>query len=132
MSFNLRHYMSKNLISVPENMKIEEALMVMKNHHFRHLTVTNSQNEITGLVSDRDLFKSLNTEDIEISRVMTKNIRQFDIDTDVREIVKEMLRLKISAILVTSHGRGVGIVTSEDLLHLLSRLLQEHADQQLG
>ena len=132
MNFNLRHYMSKNLISVPESMKVEEALMVMKNHHFRHLTVTNEQNQITGLVSDRDLFKSLNSEDIMLSQIMTKNIRQFDIDTDIREIVKEMLRLKISAFLITSKGRGVGIVTSEDLLHLLSQLLASHADQQLG
>lgn len=131
MSLNLRHYMSKNLISVPENMKVEEALMVMRNHRFRHLTVTNEQNQITGLVSDRDLFKALNTEDVVLSQIMTKNIRQFDIDTDIREIVKEMLRLKISAFLITSKNRGVGIVTSADLLHLLSRLLQNHADQQL-
>lgn len=132
MSFDLSHYMSKNLLSVPENMKVEEALMVMKNHHFRHLTVMNSQDQITGLVSDRDLLKSLNTEEIEVSQIMTKNIRKFDINTDVREVVKEMLRLKISAFLITSKGRAVGIVTSEDLLHLLSRLLENHLGTELG
>lgn len=123
MSTNLSHNMSPNLVTVPENMKVEEALMVMKNHHFRHLCVVNSNKEITGLVSDRDLLKALNTEEIELSRIMTKNIRKFDIKTNMKDIVKTMVQLKISALLITRDGKPAGIITSEDMLQLLSQLL---------
>lgn len=123
MNLNLSNNMSRDLILVPEKMKVEEALMVMKNHHFRHLCVVNFENEITGLVSDRDLLKALNSEEIELSQIMTKNIRKFDIKTNMKEIVKTMMQLKVSAFLITRDGSPIGIVTSEDLLHLLSQLL---------
>lgn len=123
MSLNISQNMSPNLVTVSENMKVEEALMVMKNHHFRHLCVVNHDNKIVGLISDRDLLKSLNSEEIEISQIMTKNIRKFDIKTNIKEIVSAMVQLKISSILITREGFPVGIITVEDMLQLLSQLL---------
>lgn len=123
MNINLNKNMSKKLVTVPDNMKVEEALMVMKNHHFRHLPVVNAKKDIVGIVSDRDLYKALNTEEILLSKIMTKNIYKFDIKANMKEIVETMIKLKISAFLVTKNGETTGIITSEDMLVLLSQLL---------
>lgn len=124
MNINLSKNMSKNLITVSENMKVEEALMIMKNHHFRHLPVVNDKNEIVGIVSDRDLYKSLNNEEIILSQIMTRNIFKFDVKTNMKELVEKMIKLKISAFLITSNGDIAGIITTEDMLLLLSQLLE--------
>ena len=125
MNLNLSKNMSKNLITVSEKMQVAEALMIMKSHHFRHLPIINSTNEIVGIVSDRDLYKALNSDEVELSQIMIKDIYKFDIKTNMKDIVDKMIKLKISAFLVTQDGETAGIITSEDMLQLLAQLLSE-------
>lgn len=124
MSINLSNNMSKKLVTVSEKMMVEEALMVMKNHHFRHLPVVNDKNDIVGIVSDRDLYKALNTEEVELGGIMSKPIYKVDVKTNMKEIVDNMIKMKISAFLVTRDGEATGIITSEDMMQLLSQLLE--------
>lgn len=125
MNINLNNNMSKKLVTVQESMMVEEALMVMKNHHFRHLPVVNNKSDIVGIVSDRDLYKALNTEEVELGRIMSKSIYKVDVKTNMKEIVENMIKLKISAFLVTQNDEVAGIITSEDMLQLLSQLLKD-------
>lgn len=113
------------MVTATDIMKIEEALMIMKNHHFRHLPVVDSKNNIVGIVSDRDLYKALNTEETDLAQIMTKNIYKFDVKTNMKEIVEKMIKHKISAFLVTQEGGVAGIITSEDMLQLLAQLLED-------
>ncbi|MFZ3229110.1 MAG: CBS domain-containing protein [Pseudobdellovibrio sp.] len=125
MNISLKGFVTRQLITIESDNSVEKALMIMKNHHFRHLPVVNDQNRIIGFVSDRDLYRGLGTDEKFVSDVMSKNIVTFDMKTDAREIVRSMIKYKLSAFLVTSESEIVGIITSEDLLYLLLKFLDD-------
>jgi predicted transcriptional regulator len=54
-----------------------------------------------------------------VSEIMTPRIYSVDEDTSVAEAARMMREAHIHRVLVTSHGRMVGIVTTSDLLGLL-------------
>lgn len=125
MNINLNKNMTKKLITTKNSVMVEEALMIMKNHQIRHLPVENEKNEIVGFVSERDLLRNLNPNDVQIGEIMVTNIHKFDISTPIRQIVDAMIKEKLSAFLVTHDQKIAGIITSDDMLHVLSQLLDE-------
>lgn len=125
MIISLRKNMSKKLITVSKNTLVEEALMIMKNHHFRHLPVVNSEDLIVGLISELDLYKNLSPDEVTISQIMTKIVYTFDVKSSMKLVAEEMIKQKFSAFLITQEKEVVGIITSEDMLQLLSQLLED-------
>jgi CBS domain-containing protein len=126
MNINLKSNITRKLITIPADSQTEYALMVMKNHHFRHLPVVNEKNDIIGVVSDRDLYRGLSSDLVFVSDVMSKDVMKVDIKADVRFVVNSMITYKVSAFLVADQNETIGIITSEDLLSLLSQLLSEN------
>ena len=126
MNISLKTNMTQKLITVSKSESVEQALMIMKNHHFRHLPVIDEANKIVGIVSDRDLYYSLNSSDIEIGAIMKSNLYIFNVQTAMKTVVGAMIKQKISAFLVEEDKEIIGIITSEDLLQLLAHLLNDH------
>ena len=122
-------HMQTEIISISDEDSVEQALMVMKNHDFRHLPVLNKNtNEIIGIVSDRDLYQALSSEDVVVGQVVNKKpVFKYDTQTPISEIVATMIREKISAVLLTKDNVVKGIITTEDLLIMLSQALSEDA-----
>ena len=124
MSNSIYGNMTSRLIKINQNDSVEQALMVMRNHNIRHLPVIDEHNNYVGIVSDRDLFKSLNHDETQVKNIMTTQVLKFELHSKMQNVVSEMLRLKISAFLIEKDKQVIGIITSEDLLHLLSQLLE--------
>ena len=129
MNINLGGQMTYDLKTVGEDEPIESALMLMKSRHFRHLPVVDSTKKIVGLVSDRDLYRGLSCDEVSVSQVMIKEFKTVDLKTDIKEIVSLMVSMKVSAFLVTRDKKIIGIITSDDLLHLLLQLLEENGSR---
>lgn len=130
MTDKASEHMSKKLTTVRESESIEQALMVMKNHHFRHLPVTTEKTgEIIGIVSDRDLYKALSSDEVSVGQVMSHPVMKFDVSVSVNEIVDSMVKNKVSAFLLTKESEVKGIITTEDLLIMLSNMLTDEAKQ---
>lgn len=123
MNISLKQHVTPQITSVPADCEVEHALMIMKNHHFRHLPIVDEKNEVIGLVSDRDLYRGLSSDIVFVADVMSKNIVKVDVKSDIRVVVNTMITQKISALLVTENDKIKGIITNEDLLVLLAKLL---------
>ena len=126
MTLALKDHISTHLITVEADDSINHALMLMKSRNIRHLPVVNKEGRTVGIVSDRDLYKGLSSSIDRIEQVMHSHLVKADVGTDIMEITRKMIDEKISAILVTRNARVIGIVTTEDLLHLLLRLLKDN------
>ncbi len=143
MSHKAHTEMSKNLITINADETLHAAFRRMQENEIRHLPVVNNSNELVGILSDRDLARALRME-VEVSRsvpvtsyqfpkgllvrdFMSTPVRTVHRNTDIKIIADTMIREKISCVLVAGQGDRAldGIVTSEDLLKLLSRLLTE-------
>ena len=125
MSHSLQNHFTKSLICIGPDESVEQALMVMKNHHIRHLVVKAENNQVVGILSDRDVYRSFSTEEKTVANIMSKYPVQFDIKTPMETIVLEMIKRKVSAFLVSSQSEVIGIITTEDLLYLTAELLKE-------
>jgi CBS domain-containing protein len=135
--------MTKALVTILDSETLDEAYTLMYRNKIRHLVVKNKRGEVVGVLSDRDVqramqskisesfgFKLESVKFEEGSRVldyMSWPVKTFTTDTDIKIVIQKMLSEKVSAFLIStaSESEIVGIVTTDDFLHLLMRLLDD-------
>lgn len=108
-----------------------EAEKIFKEARIRHLPVSNG-NEIIGIISDRDLQRARSVVSLvdkgqtyiqghkKVSDYMSSPVLKMKGSDSVEELTREMIRLKVSSMIIENeNGFPVGIITTEDLLLLL-------------
>ena len=51
--------MSKTIVTVHETHSLIDALQTMQKNNFRTLPITNKEGELVGIVTDKDIFKTI-------------------------------------------------------------------------
>ncbi len=134
-----RKIMTDKLYTVTEGESLISAWKVMRNRRIRHLPVIGQNNSIVGVLTDRDLQRAIHTEfdsagavrftvekfaaNETVGDYMSVPARFVSADTPIVTVATQMLEQKISCLLVTENDEVVGIVTTDDLLWELIRLL---------
>lgn len=116
--------MSSNVISISEDRAVETAENIMRSNRIRHLPVVNSDNELSGILSAKDVAKTKDKKQA-IKNAMTAPVRVVKRSANIKNVIEMMLRHKISSVLVASEEDIVGIVTTDDLLKLLTQILDD-------
>jgi CBS domain-containing protein len=116
--------MTSKLISIFEERDVADAEAMMKENKIRHLPVMNSAHELLGILSVRDVAK-VRDKKSSIKSVMSPVVKVVKKSTNIKSVIEMMLKHKISSVLVASNEDIVGIVTTDDLLQLLSQVLDE-------
>ncbi len=113
--------------------QLRDALRLFATHSFRHLPVMSSDNQLVGIVSDRDILKTINRSSLlkgdyfstPIKSVMITTVLTATEDTDVSEVATLMAQKNIGSLPIVRESkeeniaRLVGIVTITDLYKLL-------------
>lgn len=128
--------MSKEIIAVRVDDRLQESYDLMRSFNIRHLPVVNKVGGVIGIISDRDFQRALvgdsETElfpsQATVRDYMQSPVRQVESDTSVSEVIEIMTDEKISCVLVTEENRIAGIVSHEDLLRLLDQKMTSPAD----
>ena len=120
-------------VSSPDQ-TITEAMDYMKELGVRHLPVISEQ-ELSGIVSERDLKAALNLENassLTIGDIMQKEVYVVDQKTPLSEVVEEMADGKMgSAVVANQDGQVAGIFTTTDALRLLASRLEDELSSDL-
>lgn len=119
--------MSSNLVSISEDRDVATAAALMKMNRIRHLPVVNINNELSGILSTKDLAKAKSSKE-KIKNFMTSPVQIVKKSTNIKTVIEHMLKLKISSILVEEEESIVGIVTTDDLIKLLGQLIDADDD----
>lgn len=131
--------MTKSLVTTKDSDTLESAHRLMFINKIRHLPVRDKKGEIVGILSDRDLQRAMESkisdafgfklesvkfpENAKVFDYMSWPVKTFSKDTDVKLVLQNMLNEKVSAYLITDGTEIEGIVTTDDFLHLLFKLL---------
>jgi acetoin utilization protein AcuB len=130
---HVRYWMSKDVITVDEDVSLMKASKLMKERSVKHLLVVKN-GRLTGIVSDRDLKEaqpskgtSLDIHELYylLDRVKIRNLMSAKLHTTTPEEViekaaVEMLENDISALpVVNKEGELEGIVTKSDLFRAM-------------
>lgn len=125
--------MTRRVVTLSASNSCEEALAMMANHPFRHLLVVDADEQLCGVLSDRDLLRALiRTSDwsrTSVTELMTRDPVTVRLKTRLSAAVKRMLAHRVNCLPVTDGaGRVQGIMTSTDLLKAFLKL-QRHIER---
>ncbi|CDQ39293.1 acetoin utilization AcuB family protein [Virgibacillus salexigens] len=128
--------MKTNVIALPPTATIERALHLLHEHHIRHIPIVNEQNQVIGIVSDRDVRDAspsiLNTGtssrelEHEIQTIMSQPVITIHPLDFVEEIAKVFYEEEIACLPVIRQNQLVGIVTEKDMLYTMIQLTGTH------
>ncbi len=128
--------MSKPIITVSQDMPINDAINLMKKERIRRAPVV-KDGKLVGIVSDKDLLNASPSpvttlsiwemnymlSKITVSEVMTKNVMTVDEDTPIEQAARIMADNKIGGLPVMRDGNVIGIITETDLFKLFIEML---------
>jgi acetoin utilization protein AcuB len=126
--FHAYQIMNSPVKTISPDMKISDAWKYFKTTGIYHMPVLSSGGKIAGIVSDRDLLKSLLIENDSvvnstggiISDIMVKEVITAGRFTDIRRIAKVMFDEHIGSMPILDDNRKLeGIITRSDILHAL-------------
>jgi CBS domain-containing membrane protein len=128
----VRDIMTKDVATLELNDKLRIADDVMQLGRIRHMPVLNEKQEIVGIVSQRDLFRSALArcigygeyaqqkllDQLVVKEVMSVNVAIVNPYTPVQQAARMMLERKIGCVVVAEEERLVGILTESDFVKL--------------
>ena len=129
--------MSKKLISVRMEDTMLLAYQLMTDNGIRHLPVFDEQQNLMGILSDRDVQRAMVTDkgdecleevylniEKKVIEFMSRPIASVQEETPLSEVILLMTSKKISAVMVENRrGKFTGIITTDDLLTCLLNLI---------
>jgi acetoin utilization protein AcuB len=125
-------YMTRDPITVEEDATMKEAMLLLRQHHIRHLPVASGK-LLVGMVSDRDIkraspsilqgidkseFEQL-MDDTPVSRIMTREPFTVNENTPLIQAVQILIEKKFGSLPVVDGKEIVGIFTEIDALKVL-------------
>lgn len=121
----------------PEN-TLGDALQLMAEHHIRHIPILSAQQQLIGLVSQRDLLAASESsvastnadhmrqgQPITMSNVMTVALHTMEETASLRGAAMHLLKNKLGCLPVTSEGRLTGIITDTDFVAIAINLMEQ-------
>ena len=135
----VKDVMQTEVFTIGQDDLVDRVFFLIHYEKIRHLPVVEG-GRVVGIVSDRDLYKAIgprsgtravssdNSKSAlqgvpkRVRHIMRRGVFTVGPDTDIGEAAALMAKRKIGALPVTRSGKLVGIVTSTDLLRVLSRM----------
>ena len=118
---------------------INDAKQIMTEKHIRHIPITDGENHVLGLVTQRDVLaatgpilmsseKSDSIEDkadIRLSEIMIRNVQVVHPSDSLRQAALSLQAHKYGCLPVVSDDCLVGIVTDSDFIAIAINLLEQ-------
>lgn len=119
--------MTTNLRTVYEDEAMNSADWDMAVNEIRHLPVVDTERKLVGLLSDRDVMRSMiehRGRSVTVGEVMSRSVKTVPPEMSAVDAVELMLRAKCHALpVVDAQHQVLGIITSTDFLELAHRAL---------
>jgi acetoin utilization protein AcuB len=113
---------------IQQDEPLHQAHRLMRGRRVRHLPVLDGD-RLVGILSERDLYLLETVRGVDparepVSEAMTEQPYAVGPDTDVDDVVREMLRKKYGSAVVLKGGRVSGIFTRSDALRVFVKMLE--------
>ena len=111
------------VVSASPRTSVREAAKLLSDKHIGCVIVADSDVKIEGLVSERDIVKSVADHGAEIidapvSKIMADDILVCDLDSSVEALIVDVTERRVRHLPVMDGDRLVGVVSVGDLLKL--------------
>lgn len=125
--------MTDSVISVREDENLENIYDFMSEHKIRHIPVVDAEEEVVGIISDRDLLQWVLYSDqalpigerqellrtMQAREIMSKSVETVTPETTAAEAGRLMMENKFSCLPIVEGNTLVGILTETDFVNHL-------------
>jgi CBS domain-containing protein len=132
-------FMTTEPCTLRETDTINDARQIMTEKHIRHIPITDSENHVLGLVTQRDVLAATapvlslsirsdavaSEQDIRLSEIMIRNVSVIHQYDSLRRAALHLQSHKYGCLPVVSDDRLVGIVTDSDFIAIAINLLEQ-------
>jgi CBS domain-containing protein len=120
----IKDWMSSPVITIKPSASILEAATLMDKHNIGCLVVQ-GRTKIHGIITERDILRKIVAKKkspgrIKVEDAMTEEVHTVNINAKLLEVTKIMDRHNFRRIVVLEKGKLAGILTSRDLIGLVS------------
>lgn len=123
-----RDLMSAPVFTLNEELPLEEAWRVFREHKFRHIPVVSAVGALVGILSDRDFIGEQLGSGRTVRDRMVTNILTARPETEIQMVAEVMISHHIGCLpIVDERGSLVGVLTRSDIL----RAIVNHAPIEL-
>ena len=132
--------MTRDVVVLREEDNLQHVAEGLDTYRFRHLPVVDGE-RVVGMVSQRDLLRITVSsrdrssvadarerrleEETFVGAIMTRDPMVVEQGTSIAEAAQRMADSRVGALPVVDNGKLVGILTEQDLLEVLARLLNK-------
>ena len=121
--------MTRKTVTLSPHHGFAEAVSLMADRHFRHIVVVDTGGKILGVISDRDILRTLartaNWQTKDVSQIMTRDPFTVKRETPLVVAVAKIVSKRINCLpVLDDDGKVCGILTSTDLLKAYQKLLE--------
>jgi CBS domain-containing protein len=116
----IRHIMTRNLVTVKEDVSIEKAVKMLYTRHVGSVIVTDSEKKCTGIFTERDAIRAVAQQiplKTPLRKVMTKKVVTIPENASFAEARKKMISRGIRHLpVVNDEGKLVGLLAIRRIL----------------
>jgi CBS domain-containing protein len=105
----------KKVVSTEKDLKLKEAARIMSKMRIGSLVFI-KDNNIAGILTERDVIKNISNLEKKISKIATKKVITVDLNRNMDYAAQLMAKNKIKRLCVTEKGKLVGIITATDII----------------
>lgn len=122
----IRHYMTRDLVSLTPDMEINRAMQVLLDHHISGAPVVDDKGALVGLLSKKDCLRAaLHASYFRewgemVSDYMAKDVQTLRGDMDIVEAATAFISSDFRLFPILSDGRLVGQISRSDILRALA------------
>ena len=135
----VEEFMTSELCTMSESDSVNDARKVMTERHIRHIPITDDENRIIGLVTQRDILAATIPEPsgreyktsaagaagTRLSDIMIKKVSVVEKTDSLRTAAMYMHSNKYGCLPVVSDGRLAGIITDSDFIAIAINLIEQ-------
>ncbi|MFC4388198.1 CBS and ACT domain-containing protein [Gracilibacillus marinus] len=123
----VRDVMKQPVITMKKEDTIQNAIHLLKKHHIRHIPIINEEDNVIGIVSDRDI-RDVSPSTLEqstqanifsepISKIMTSPVITIHPNESFDEVASIFYDKEFACVPVVANQKLVGMVTEKDMLY---------------
>ena len=144
----VEEFMTKEPWTLRETDSIADARAIMTDRHIRHIPITDGENRLVGLVTQRDILAATDpvqlltakngskpgVAELSIADIMSRNVSVVGEKDSLREAAMYLQSHKYGCLPVIGDGRLVGIITDSDFIAIAINLIEqaELSEEELG
>lgn len=133
----IEEFMTSKPYSLRETDLVSDAWQIMTEKNIRHIPVTDSKNQLLGLVTQRDVLAAtgpiqegnkashVEGQDIELTDIMSRKVKVIHKNESLREAAVYMQSHKYGCLPVVSDDGVIGIITDSDFVSIAINLLEQ-------